>query len=59
MGEEIRWVDKLYLDNEGNLHYSDNVHVDQMTQDIINKIKISAWLAQPYKKEAEHDTNKN
>ena len=33
---EIRWTDKVYLDSQGNLRYSNNT--DQMTQDLIDKI---------------------
>lgn len=49
---EIRWTDKVYLDSRGNIHYSTNS--DAMTEDIINKIKVNASLAQPIK-EAEND----
>lgn len=33
---EIRWTDKIYLDSQGNLRYSNNT--DQITQDLIDKI---------------------
>ena len=33
---EIRWTDKVYLDSQGNLRYSNNT--DQLTQDLIDKI---------------------
>lgn len=42
---EIRWTDKVYLDNQGNLQYSNNT--DQFTQDFINKIVTNVGLARP------------
>lgn len=42
---EIRWTDKVYLDSCGNIYNFTNA--DIMTEDIINKIKVNASLAQP------------
>ena len=33
----IRWTDKVYIDNQGNIRSSDGCPTDQMTQDTINK----------------------
>ena len=41
---EIRWTDKVYLDSQGNLRYSNNT--DQMTQDLIDKITTNAGCVQ-------------
>lgn len=42
---DIRWTDKVYLDSQGNLRYSNNT--DQMTQDIINKMMVNLYCAKP------------
>lgn len=40
---DIRWTDKVYLDNQGNLQYSNNV--DQSTQDTIYKMMVNTdWV---------------
>ena len=46
---DIRWTDKIYLDSQGNIRSSDGCPTDQMTQDIINKIIVTAGLAQEIK----------
>ena len=43
---EIRWTDKVYLDYQGNIVSMDGCPTDQMTQDLINKIKANVSLAQ-------------
>ena len=45
---EIRWTDKVYLDSQGNIRYSNNT--DQMTQDLIDKITTNIYCAKPIKK---------
>lgn len=54
---EIRWIDKVYIDSQGNLQYSNNT--DQMTQDLINKIMTNVGCAKPIEDKkggAENDT---
>ena len=34
---DLRWTDKVYLDNQGNIRSSDGCPTEQMTQDTINK----------------------
>ena len=46
---EIRLTDKVYLDSQGNIRSSNGCPTDDMTQDIIDKIKVNIGLAQPVK----------
>ena len=44
---EIRWTDKVYLDNQGNIRSTDGCSTNQMTQDLINKIITNVGCAKP------------
>jgi hypothetical protein len=46
---KIRWIDKVYLDSQGNIRSSDGCPTDQISQDLINKIISNVGLAQDTK----------
>ena len=50
---EIRWTDKVYLDSQGNIRSIDGCPTDNMTQELINKIKVNIGLAQEFKENKE------
>ena len=47
---DIRWTDKVYLDNQGNIRTVDGCPTNQMLEPYVNYIKITACLAQPIEK---------
>ena len=51
MMNEIRWTDKVYLDNQGNIRSTDGCSTNQTTQDIINKIMTNIGCARPIEDE--------
>lgn len=54
---DIRWTDKLSLDNQGNIRNFNGEIVNQMHQELINRISVNSYCAKPIDKERDNEHN--